>query len=96
MRTDYLFENPEFYLLSNGAGVPVINYANASSSIFIFSLFATANWSYGGKYFATATVRKDDTSRFARATADAIFPSGSFGWLVSEEDWFDSSLYLIH
>ena len=45
----------------------LVSYAAANSSS-IFSLFATANWSYGGKYFATATVRKDDTSRFAKAT----------------------------
>ena len=92
LRTDYLYETPDFYLMSNGAGTPVVSYASQNSSS-IFSLFATANWSYGGKYFATATVRKDDTSRFARATADAIFPSGSFGWLISEEDYFNSSVF---
>ena len=92
LRTNYLFEDPSFYLLSNGSGVPVIAGASASSNS-IFSLLATANWSYGGKYFATATVRQDDTSRFAKATADAIFPSGSIAWLVSNEDWFDSSVF---
>ena len=92
LRTNYLFEDPSFYLLSNGSGVPVIAGAAASSNS-IFSLLATANWSYGGKYFATATVRQDDTSRFAKATADAIFPSGSIAWLVSNEDWFDSSVF---
>lgn len=92
LRTNYLFEDPSFYLLSNGSGVPVIAGASASSNS-IFSLLATANWSYGGKYFATATVRKDDTSRFAKATSDAIFPSGSIAWLVSNEDWFDSSVF---
>ena len=92
LRTDYLYESPEFYLMSNGAGTPVVSYANQSSSS-IFSVFATANWSLGGKYFATATVRKDDTSKFAKATADAVFPSGSFGWLMSQEDWFDSSVF---
>ncbi|MDC6473461.1 TonB-dependent receptor, partial [Flavobacteriaceae bacterium] len=92
LRTGYLFEDPSFYLLSNGSGVPVISGGAASSSS-IFSLLATANWSYGGKYFATATVRKDDTSRFAQAEADAIFPSVSGAWLVSSEDWFDSSVF---
>jgi TonB-linked SusC/RagA family outer membrane protein len=92
LRTDYLYESPEFYLMSNGAGTPVVNYATQNSSS-IFSLFATANWSWGGKYFATGTVRKDDTSRFAKATADAVFPSGSFGWLMSQEDWFDSAVF---
>lgn len=92
LRTGYLFEDPSFYLLTNGSGVPVISGGGASSSS-IFSLLATANWSYGGKYFATATVRKDDTSRFAQAEADAIFPSVSGAWLVSSEDWFESSVF---
>ena len=92
LRTGYLFEDPGFYLLTNGSGVPVISSGSASSSS-IFSLLGTANWSYGGKYFATATVRKDDTSRFAQAEADAIFPSVSGAWLVSSEDWFDSSVF---
>ena len=92
LRTGYLFEDPGFYLLTNGSGVPVISGGGANSSS-IFSLLGTANWSYGGKYFATATVRKDDTSRFAQAEADAIFPSVSGAWLVSSEDWFDSSVF---
>ena len=92
LRTGYLFEDPSFYLLTNGSGVPVISGGGANSSS-IFSLLGTANWSYGGKYFATATVRKDDTSRFAQAEADAIFPSVSGAWLVSSEDWFDSSVF---
>ena len=92
LRTGYLFEDPSFYLLTNGSGVPVISSGSSNSSS-IFSLLGTANWSYGGKYFATATVRKDDTSRFAQAEADAIFPSVSGAWLVSSEDWFDSSVF---
>ena len=91
LRTNYLFEDPSFYLLSNGSGVPVIGNAGASSSS-ISSLLATANWTYNN-IGATATVRKDDTSRFAQATADAIFPSASMFWLLSSEDWFDSSVF---
>ena len=87
-----LFEDPSYYLLSVGAGSPVVNYASDNSSS-IFSLLATANWSYGGKYFATATIRKDDTSRFAQAQADAVFPSASLAWILSSEDWFQSSVF---
>jgi TonB-linked SusC/RagA family outer membrane protein len=91
-RTDYLFEDPSYYLLSNAAGQPVVQsgYENSTS---IFSIFGTANYSYQGKYFATVTVRNDETSRFAQATADATFPSVSGAWLVSSEDWFDSSVF---
>ena len=91
LRTNYLFEDPSFYLLSNGSGVPVISGAGASSNS-ISSLLATANWSYNN-IGATATIRKDDTSRFAKATSDAVFPSASMFWLLSSEDWFDSSVF---
>ena len=92
LRTNYLFEDESFYLLSNGSGVPVIDYGSASSNS-IFSLIGTANWSYGGKYFGQLTVRKDDTSRFAKATSDAIFPSGNLSWIASNEDWFNSTVF---
>ena len=92
LRTNYLFEDPSFYLLSNGSGVPVISGAGANSNS-ISSLLATANWSYGGKYFGQLTVRKDDTSRFAKATSDAIFPSGNLSWIASNEDWFSSTVF---
>ena len=91
-RTDYLFEDPGFYQLGNGSGTPVINNSGESSWS-LFSLFGTANWSYGGRFFATATVRKDETSRFAKAQGNAVFPSGSVGWLVSAEDGFDSNIF---
>jgi len=91
LRTNYLFEDPSFYLLSNGSGVPVISGAGANSNS-ISSLLATANWSYRN-IGATATIRKDDTSRFAKATSDAVFPSASMFWLMSSEDWFDSSVF---
>jgi TonB-linked SusC/RagA family outer membrane protein len=91
LRTNYLFEDPGFYLLSNGSGVPVISGASANSNS-ISSLLATANWSYNN-IGATATIRKDDTSRFAKATSDAVFPSASMFWLLSSEDWFDSSVF---
>jgi TonB-linked SusC/RagA family outer membrane protein len=92
LRTDYLFENPEFYLLSNGAGSAVVDYANASSTS-LFSLFGTANWSFNNKYFATVTIRNDKSSRFADENQEGIFPSASLGWLLSEEDWFKSTVF---
>jgi TonB-linked SusC/RagA family outer membrane protein len=91
LRTGYLFETPEFYLLSNGSGTPVV-FDGYDSSYSLFSLFATANYAFKEKYFFTATVRQDETSRFAKANADSIFPSASAGWLISDESFFPSGL----
>ena len=62
-RTDYFYERPDYYLLSNGGGAPNVAYAydNASS---LFSVFGTVNYDYDGKYLLTATVRRDESSRF--------------------------------
>lgn len=92
-RNEYLFEDPNFYLLSNGAGTPVVQWA-AQNAYTINSAFLTVNYAYSDKYLVTATVRQDNTSRFARANANAIFPSGSFGWVISEEDFFNSDNYM--
>ena len=91
LRTGYLFETPEFYLLSNGSGTPVVS-SGYDSSYSLFSLFATANYAFKEKYFFTATVRQDATSRFAKANADSVFPSASVGWLMSDESFFPSGI----
>jgi TonB-linked SusC/RagA family outer membrane protein len=86
-RTDYFFETPEYYLLSNGLGAANVAYAydNASS---LFSVFGTVNYNYSGKYLLTATVRQDESSRFLGDNKSDIFPSFSAGWVVSNENFW--------
>ncbi|NDV17345.1 SusC/RagA family TonB-linked outer membrane protein [Muricauda sp. TY007] len=86
-RTDYFFETPDYYLLSNGAGAPNVAYAydNANS---LFSLFGTVNYDYDGRYLLTATVRRDESSRFVGDNKSDIFPSFSAGWVVSNESFW--------
>ncbi len=45
-------------------------------------------YNYKGKYLATANIRRDATSRFAKPNRDDVFPSISVGWRISEEDFF--------
>ena len=90
-RATFLFETPEYYLLSNGEGTPIINSASESSNT-LASVFASANYSFKERYLFTATVRRDKTSRFAEENQDALFPSASFGWNIDKEDFFSSSI----
>ncbi|PCE62571.1 SusC/RagA family TonB-linked outer membrane protein [Sediminicola luteus] len=87
-RNDYLFEDPNFYLLSNGTAPPTIGFAYDNSSS-LYSIFGTANYSYKSRYLFTATVRRDKTSRFAEGNQVGVFPSFSAGWVASEEDFFN-------
>ena len=59
----FLFETPDFYLLSNGSGAPIVSYAYDGTST-LYSVFGTANYNYGGKYYLTGTLRRDKSSRF--------------------------------
>jgi len=92
LRTGYLFEDPEFYTASSGSGTPIVSGGRSAYSL--FSLFGTANYAFADKYFLTATLRSDKTSRFAKSNSNAIFPSFSAGWLLSDEAFFPSSSFI--
>jgi iron complex outermembrane receptor protein len=51
----------------------------------LISFFARANYSYQGRYMATATVRRDGSSRFGANNKWGIFPSASVAWRISDE-----------
>ncbi len=86
-RNGFLFETPDFYLLSNGSGTPNVDFAYEGGNT-LFSIFGTANYSFRGKYFATVTVRNDKSSRFLGDNQSQTFPSFSAGWKMSDEDFF--------
>ncbi len=92
-RTGYLFETPDFYLLGNGSGVPNVSYAYDATST-LYSLFGTVNYSFADKYFATATLRRDKSSRFKGDNQADIFPAFSVGWALHKEDFFPKNSIL--
>jgi len=52
---------------------------------------ARINYAYDGKYLLAATLRRDGFSGFAQNNKYGVFPSGSFGWIFSEEPFFKDS-----
>jgi TonB-dependent starch-binding outer membrane protein SusC len=53
------------------------------------SYFARANYDYQNKYLASFTVRRDGSSEFVDAKKYGTFYSGSLGWIVSKEKFFN-------
>lgn len=94
-RIDFLFEDPDFYLLNNGSPAfnPAVTYAFDGFNS-LFSVFGTANYNYQGKYFLTATLRRDESSRFLGDNKSGVFPSFSAGWLVSDEDFWNTDGFI--
>lgn len=50
------------------------------------SLLARANYSYQGRYIATASFRRDGSSRLSPGQKFANFMSGALAWRISEEE----------
>ena len=55
----------------------------------LISYLARANYSYQGKYLASAAIRADGCSRFGAINRWGYFPSGSLAWRISEESFMD-------
>ncbi|QDH81575.1 TonB-dependent receptor [Echinicola soli] len=53
----------------------------------MLSYLARVNYDYNYRYFLTATVRRDGSSRFGSNTQWGYFPSVSAGWMMSEESF---------
>lgn len=56
------------------------------------SFFTRLNYSFNDKYFLTATVRADGSSKFGANNRYGIFPAFAFKWRVMQEDWAKSAL----
>ena len=54
----------------------------------LFSQFARINYAYDNKYLAAANVRRDGSSRFSPQNRYATFFSGSVGWNIDQEAFF--------
>lgn len=59
------------------------------------SVFGKVDYNYDGKYYLSATVRRDGSSRFGRSNRYGTFPAISAAWRLSDEgfaqgaDWLD-------
>lgn len=73
------------YGLQNGT-VPIIPTYSITQWNMV-SFLSRAEYSFKGKYLATATMRADGSSRFSKNDKWGYFPSAALAWRVSEEDW---------
>lgn len=60
----------------------------------IASYLARAQYSYKGKYMASAAIRADGSSRFGSNNRWGYFPSASAAWRISGEDFFRNIKFL--
>ncbi len=86
---DFALETAEYLQLSAASGERTSS--GASTGFALFSYFGKINYGFDGKYLASATIRRDGSSRFGTKNQFAVFPAASLGWRVSQEDFLKNS-----
>ncbi|WP_343555964.1 TonB-dependent receptor [Sphingobacterium sp.] len=76
----------------NGA-VATVASTGATQSI-LLSYFGRVQYAFDGKYLFSASLRRDGSSRFGNNTKWGLFPSLSFGWRVSDENFMKSLSFI--
>lgn len=72
------------------ANTQVITFTRSESGT--LSYIGRINYAYDNKYLAEFLIRSDASTKFAPENYWGVFPSGSLGWVMSEEQWFKKVL----
>lgn len=81
-----------FHAMDKASGDKEISSAYTESTLVSGAL--RLNYSYRGKYMATATLRTDGSSRFAKGNRWGWFPSVALAWRMSEENFLKNISWL--
>lgn len=57
----------------------------------LLSYFTRFQYDYKGKYLLSVVLRRDGSTRFAPGNKFGYFPSGSIGWVASDEDFMSNN-----
>lgn len=69
--------------IGNGLGDKTISETEENSSL--ASFFGQAAYDYDGRYYASGTIRRDGSSKFAKKNRWGTFYSASIGWNIDRE-----------
>ena len=81
-----------YHAMDKGSGTKTIESTYTESSL--VSVATRLNYSYKGRYMATATIRADGSSRFAKGNRWGWFPSAAVAWRMSEENFMKDVRWL--
>ncbi|WP_025667653.1 TonB-dependent receptor [Aquimarina megaterium] len=87
--SDFLFTTPDATFLSAGTGTAIVGSSQTKTSS--FSVFGKADYAYNDKYLLSATLRRDQSSKFEGGNQVGTFPAVSVGWRISGENFLSES-----
>ncbi len=92
--SDTQFVDTSEDVLYIGLGEGINQSSQGSSSSALLSFFANVNYNYKGKYYASAIIREDGSSRFSKGNHWGTFYSFSAGWNAEQEDFLKDKAWL--
>jgi TonB-linked SusC/RagA family outer membrane protein len=91
---DVPFNSWEFAYAEAATGTPQTGGRNFYADKFFerrnLSYFGRINYDYDGRYLASFTARRDGSNAFGKENRFANFYAGSLGWVVSNENFWNS------
>lgn len=87
-RENFAQQTQDYFTLNAGTGRST-NFGAATLNR-LLSQFGKVNYIYGDKYLASATLRRDGSSRFGENTQYGIFPAANIGWRIDKENFMKS------
>ena len=67
----------------------ISEYDEGKGENYLISFFGRANYSYMDKYYVTATLREDGSSKFGPENRWGLFPSLALAWDIQRESFFE-------
>lgn len=83
--------NDRYLSLTDGSSEQLQGRPTEEALVSILGRFI---YSYNNKYLATASIRRDQSSKFVDDNQVGYFPSFSFGWKISEESFMSGIEFL--
>ena len=80
---DFPVQQQELIYIGNGLGIKIASQGEYASTL--ASFFGRVNYDFKGKYYLSATLRRDGSSRFIGKNKWGTFYSLSAGWALKQE-----------
>jgi TonB-dependent starch-binding outer membrane protein SusC len=80
------------YLQGGNTSKNILN--SFAEEYYLISFLGRVNYNYAGKYYATASIRRDGSSKFGGNQRYGNFPSFDLAWRISQEDFMKGVSWL--
>ncbi|MDR1601918.1 MAG: TonB-dependent receptor [Tannerella sp.] len=92
--TDFAVTSMGANNIQSGNTLKVGEVTSSKNEYKLISFFGRVHYGYAGKYMATATVRRDGSSKFGANHKWGLFPSVSAAWGITQEDFLKDASWI--